>query len=255
MNTERKLLDQLIRLKETSTLCGLKAEFEAEGSSYRDLVRLRVLSSKAGVKLFLKIGGVEALRDIKDAYEIGVDGLIAPMVESKFALYKFIQACKSIYKNDVIHKTINIETVAGVKHFDEILDLACGSIDNITIGRTDLSNSYFDESVVPDSDHIIELIKRLGEKTKERQLEFSVGGSVSVKTVELLEKDAVFWNSLITKLETRKVIFSAQSIIGNSNTVKDALKFEELYILSKKEISDLFLEAELSRLTKLKLRT
>ena len=81
---EQKIFNQLIRLKEEYALQGVKAEFEAEGSSFRDLVRLRRITNKLNLPLYLKIGGVEAIRDIKDSLEIGVDGLIAPMVESAF---------------------------------------------------------------------------------------------------------------------------------------------------------------------------
>ena len=48
----------------------MKAEFEAEGSSFRDLIRLRVLTARKNVPY------------TKDAMELGVDGLIAPMVGS-----------------------------------------------------------------------------------------------------------------------------------------------------------------------------
>ena len=53
---EQKLFDQLIRLKENYDLQGIKAEFEAEGSSFRDLVRLRRITDKLNVPLYLKIG-------------------------------------------------------------------------------------------------------------------------------------------------------------------------------------------------------
>ena len=39
------------------------------------------------------------------------------------------------------------------------------------------------------------------------------------------------------------------------NAIKEALRFEELYILSKKEMGDLFMETETSRLTRLKMRS
>jgi 4-hydroxy-2-oxoheptanedioate aldolase len=72
---ENKLADQLAILKDNFELCAVKAEFEAEGASLRDLMRLRVLTARKNVPLYLKIGGVEALRDIKDAMELEVDGL------------------------------------------------------------------------------------------------------------------------------------------------------------------------------------
>lgn len=94
---ENRLYDQLCKLRDEYNLQGVKAEFEAEGSSFRDLMRLRRLTSKAGVKLFLKIAGVEANRDIKDALEIDVDGIIAPMVESRFGAKKFFDSIQKIY--------------------------------------------------------------------------------------------------------------------------------------------------------------
>ena len=43
---EQKLFDQLIRLKEEYDLRGVKAEFEAEGSSFRDFVRTGLIANK-----------------------------------------------------------------------------------------------------------------------------------------------------------------------------------------------------------------
>ena len=67
---ENKLADQLSFIKDKSGLVAVKAEFEAEGSSFRDLIRLRVLTARKNVPY------------TKDAMELGVDGLIAPMVGS-----------------------------------------------------------------------------------------------------------------------------------------------------------------------------
>ena len=44
------------------------------------------------------------------------------------------------------------------KLIDDILEIARGKIDNVTIGRTDLSLSYFDPSIKPDSSFIFDLI-------------------------------------------------------------------------------------------------
>lgn len=251
---EKKLFEQLTRLKEEYDLQGVKAEFEAEGSSFRDLVRLRRITDKLNVPLFLKIGGVEALRDIKDSLEIGVDGLIAPMVESPFGLKKFADMVSSIYKNKSIHRSINIETYGAVCQVDDILELSKGKIENITIGRTDLSSSYFDPAVTPDSKFIFNLLADLGKKVSAIGLTMTVGGSMSKKSVELFRKDEKNWQKLICRLETRKVILPLGMML-KKNAIKEALRFEELYILSKKEMSDLFMEAETSRLTRLKMRS
>ena len=102
--TENQLFKQLKILKEEYNVYGIKAEFEAEGSSYRDLNRLSRICLPLDVPLYLKIGGVEALRDIKDALDLGVDGLIAPMVESPFGVVKFLSAVESIFDKQKLFK-------------------------------------------------------------------------------------------------------------------------------------------------------
>jgi 4-hydroxy-2-oxoheptanedioate aldolase len=129
---EQKLADQLALLKKEFGLCAVKAEFEAEGSSFRDLLRLRRLTSQQNIPLYLKIGGVEALRDLKDALDLGVDGLIAPMVESPFGVVKFAGAVESIFGKRILFKSINIETQGSVENINEILEIAKGKIDNRT---------------------------------------------------------------------------------------------------------------------------
>ena len=55
-------------------------------------------------------------------------------------------------------------------------------------------------------------------------------------------------------METRKVIFNTQIFLNQRDSLKQALRFEERYIIYKKEISDFKLKSDLSRLTTLKTR-
>jgi 4-hydroxy-2-oxoheptanedioate aldolase len=251
---ENEMFDQLCKLKNEYDLIGIKAEFEAEGSSFRDLLRLRRLTSSAGVNLFLKIGGVEALRDIKDALEIGVDGLIAPMVESKFAAKKFFDSITKIYNGTIVHTALTIETKNAVEQFDDILEYSATKFDNITIGRSDLSSSYFDSNIFPDSEFIYEHLLSIGNKIKNTDMTFTVGGSLSSQTLELIKGSKEDLQSLIYKLETRKVILPTDVFVCKKNAINEALKFEELYILSKKDFSDVHIAPEIARLTELKRR-
>ena len=59
---------------------------------------------------------------------------------------------------------------------------------------------------------------------------------------------------LVNKLETRKVIFLKSTMLRNSNALNAALDFEKNYVLYKKEINNLKLKSEISRLTKLQTR-
>ena len=81
-----KLYKSLKLLKQNYRLAGIKAEFEAEGSSVNDIARLKILTNKIGTKLKVKIGGVEAVNDIYNCISLNVDGIIAPMVETEFGL-------------------------------------------------------------------------------------------------------------------------------------------------------------------------
>ncbi|MEJ1354046.1 MAG: hypothetical protein RPU39_05060 [Candidatus Sedimenticola sp. (ex Thyasira tokunagai)] len=251
---EKKLYSQLCKLRDEYGLKGIKAEFEAEGSSFRDLIRLRRLTSKAKVKLYLKIGGVEAIRDIKDALEISVDGLIAPMVESKFGAKKFHDSLLQVYGTHDINSTLNIETKGAIAQFDDILEFACGKFDNITIGRSDLTSSYFDHEIKPDSDFIFNLLEDIAPKIAQKNLTFTLGGSVSLDTIKIINSKFPFLKELIYKLETRKVILPASIFFNKKDALQEALIFEELYILSKKEFIDVQISREILRLTELKRR-
>lgn len=251
---ENNLYDQLCLLRDKYDLQGIKAEFEAEGSSFRDLMRLRRLTSKAGVKLFLKIGGVEAVRDIKDALEIDVDGIIAPMVESKFGAKKFFDSLSKVYGEYTVHTTLNLETKSAIKNLEDILEFSKGKFDNITIGRSDLTGSYFDPTINPDSEFIFRLLETIGKKIKDTEITFTVGGSVSANTIKKIDSNYPTLKDMIYKLESRKVILPTLSFLKNENALKEALKFEELYILSKKEFSDIQIGSEIARLTELKRR-
>lgn len=253
--TENLLFKQLKILKEEYNIFGIKAEFEAEGSSYRDLNRLSRICLPLDVPLYLKIGGPEAVRDIKDALDLGVAGIIAPMIESKFAAKKFIDAYKKIYQDAPINTSLNIETKTGIENIKEIVDYAAGSIDNITIGRSDLSGSFFEDGLIPDSNFILNSIESIAPIVHSNNMTLTVGGKVTQKTIEAINKNAPNLKQLITKLETRKVMFLTNDLINQKDSVTQALKFEELYILSKKEYSDMYIDSEISRLTELSRRT
>jgi 4-hydroxy-2-oxoheptanedioate aldolase len=247
---EGKMYVQLCKLRDEYNLKGIKAEFEAEGSSLRDLMRLRRITNSAGIDLFLKIGGVEAVRDIKDSLEIAVDGLIAPMCETPFGVKKFIDAYKEVYGEHKIHLSINVETKSAVDNLEAIINIAEGFIDNITIGRSDLSASYSNEEVTPDSDFIFDILSTTLERLASSPMTLTVGGSISIKTVEEFKKRQILVEG-VSKLETRKVMLPPKEMIYKNAALVECLKFEELYILAKKEIQDLFISSEIKRLTKL----
>lgn len=253
--TEILLFEQLKLLKDKHNLQGVKAEFEAEGSSYRDVNRLKRICAQLGIEVHLKIGGVEAIRDIKDALELGVDGLIAPMVESRFAAKKFIDALRKNFQDVQTHTSLNIETRAGVGNIEEIVELSAGAVNNITIGRSDLTASFFDEKLKPDSDFIFELMEKVAPVILANGMTITMGGGVTQQTVAKMVNNFPGLVNTISRIETRKIMFNTQDLISDTDSINNALRFEELYILSKKEFSDMKIDAEISRLPELSRRT
>jgi hypothetical protein len=132
---ERKMVDILKDLKENYGLLGIKTDFEAEGIRIDELCRLKDVTSKADVGITLKIGRGEGATGIKMGKIIGVNRIVAPMIESAFALKKFVRCAKKCFAEDELEDivlAINIETITGYNSYNEMLETpefsALGSI-------------------------------------------------------------------------------------------------------------------------------
>ena len=97
----------------TGAVVAIKAELEAEGVRIEELDTLSTLLSKHGLPLAVKIGGCEAITDLRIAKEHDAKYVIAPMIESVFALKKFISSIEKIYELSEVEEvnfSFNLET-------------------------------------------------------------------------------------------------------------------------------------------------
>lgn len=138
------LRTRLEELVNESGLVALKTGTEVEDMSFAEIALLRELSQGL-VPLFVKIGGPEARNDIRELNRLGVDGLIAPMIESPYALQNFIGSlrdCLSTVDYERIEKGINLETITGFQNMNAILERPeAAELDQVTAARSDLSGS------------------------------------------------------------------------------------------------------------------
>ena len=85
------------------------------------------------------------------------------------------------------------------------------------------------------------------------RLTTTVGGSVNAETIKLYSREKNL-DKYLTKIETRKVMLPTNSFLKKKYALENALKFEEIYILQKKELYDLKLSSEILRLSNLSTR-
>lgn len=200
----RRALRELIRHHGCRSL---KLSTEDAGNSFPQIARyLREFARLLPVEV--KIGGPEARNDIRTLGALPVAALIVPMVESPYALTKFIETMRDALtpaRYRQVRRRINLETETAVRQLAAILRApAFREIDQATIGRSDLSRSY---GLTPDHPVIFAVTRRLVRALQRRGLPVSIGGSMTPRqTRELIARvgpDYVNTRSLAFKVTRR----------------------------------------------------
>lgn len=167
-------MEILNNLKNNHFATAIKAEFEDEGASFEEVSQLRQFAIETGLGFTLKIGGCGALNDIQKAKDLNVDTIVAPMIESPYALKKFVVSVKKIYEGSTLPKLfVNIETIYGYKNFDKILSSSeSESIDGVVVGRFDMAKSISLGCKDIHGEEISNIVRELSQKTKNIQQGF-----------------------------------------------------------------------------------
>ena len=233
---EKRMVELLTELKEKYCVTGVKAEFEAEGTRMEEAMRLKEVSMKAGLGLSLKIGGCEAIKDMFDAISLGVECIIAPMVETPYAMKKYIQATKVAFTNGQYSEVdflMNIETITAFNHFDQMLAIPeIENISGIVIGRVDFTGSLGLKRDAVNDPEVLDSALKIAAKAKGKGLKVIVGGGVSVHSLPFFR---AFPPGNLDRFETRKVIFSCPGALRNSEEAfLKAVEFELLWLKNKK---------------------
>lgn len=234
---EREMIDILKELHNEYGAVSVKAEFEAEGTRTDELLRLIDLARRVDLKVGLKIGGCEAVRDLIESKQFGTEYIIAPMVETNYALQKYILAVNKVYSKDQQKSTeflYNVETINTYNNLNEMTETAknASEIQGIVFGRVDFVTSLGMPRSKINTDEISKYVLNVAKKAKESNLDLVVGGGVAIEAINLLKE---MKDVHLSRFETRKVVFSSQAL-DNKNMAKGLEKtvhFELLWLKNK----------------------
>jgi len=237
-STERLMRDILRRGRDDFGVVSVKAEFEAEGTRMDELLRLVDIARSADLPLTVKIGGCEAVRDLLEAKQIGVKYIVAPMVESAYALSKYIAAKNLVFEKDEQEDTeflFNVETIQAFSNISDLVQVASSNheLSGIVFGRVDFSGSLGlgrdgigDERV---TEHITD-VARLCDLSG---LDFVLGGAISIDSMPIIKRVAAI---KLNRFETRKVVFTAEALKSSDleRGLLNAVHFELLWLTNKR---------------------
>ena len=257
---ERKMVEIARGLKEYG-LCGARASFEDEGINQIQLSRLKEIAACADLPLFLKIGGCENLTGVYDALTVGVEEMVAPMVESKFALKKFLE---------MVHKEIaednqksmafgfNLETITGVHQFDSMLDMLASLNPSppkllVNVGRVDLARSLgLSREDINTSQQMFGICEEVFIKSREAGLKTSLGGGINVDALPIILH--LNKSDLLDRFETRRLVFEASAERFGDSVIREAVKFELLYLYSLQRFGSRIQARDKTRITMIESR-
>jgi hypothetical protein len=233
------MVEILRRGRESYGYASVKAEFEAEGTRSDELLRLLEIANRADLPLTLKIGGCEAIRDLFEAKQFGATYIVAPMVETPYALSKFVASKEKAYTSDEMMDTdflFNMETITAYENREEICKIAGANpgADGIVFGRGDFVKSMDWDGETTNDERVTDMIVDVAALCHKKSIDLVVGGGVSIDSVPALRRIA---NVHLTRFETRKVVFHSTALKCDEidKGLLAAVHFELLWLMNKRD--------------------
>ena len=220
----------------------LRLDIAAEVYTDCDIKILCNFAAKNNLPVTIKIGGCDSMLEIYKAKKYGAKSIIAPMIETPYALKKFVDNCRKIYSDSEI-KNINlysnIETITAYKNIEEILSIPeTKYIKGVVLGRDDMAGSIGDVNI--NSDKILNISNNVSSISSKYNIDFIIGGGIRPNVIDFLNK-----LSNIKYYETRMIVFDGNYI--SKEGIKKAIEFE-IEWLKRKQIKTDF---DIQRINKL----
>ena len=207
----KKIIENLKKLKKVN-VSAVKQSLEDEGVSYEDLILMKKITQKAGLDLNVKIGGCEAKNDIFFCEWLNVKGIVAPMVESPYALRKFLQTISNKNKQKLY---VNLESIQAFNNISKILKQRnLKRLTGVVIGRSDLAGSLNLEKKEVDSKRIFNLVHTVLKKIKKKNLIIKMGGSLTANSKDFIYK--LYKKKILDKVETRNIEIKLNNYVLNN---------------------------------------
>ncbi len=234
--TEKYMLDLLKRGRDQYGVVAVKAEFEAEGTRPDEFHRLLEIAQRADLKVALKIGGCEAVSDLLATKVYGIDYVIAPMVETRYALSKFVEAKDKTHgpNEERTEFLFNLETETTLRNLDAMLPTAVAGVHGIVFGRVDFTLSRGMPRGAVNDRPITDAVLEVARACRDADLELVVGGSVSADAIPALRE---FRTVRLDRFETRKVVFdgAAANARDLEAGIANAVDFELCWLKNKRD--------------------
>ena len=197
----QNLRSALYQLAESHFVTGLKTGTEVEDMSFDEIAFLSEVAREI-VPMTVKIGGPEARNDMRQCLSLGVSTVLAPMVETLYALTNFVETSTEILlpHENAPALAINIESFTAAQNFDQMLaSKAAEALSQVTIGRSDLSRSMH---LSIDDPEVTATALSVIKKVNNRGLISSLGGGLSLENINNLAA-----NLPLFQFNTRHTIF------------------------------------------------
>lgn len=245
---EKRMYDILQELKNEFGILAIKSEFEAEGSRTDELVRLNEIVFRCDLDIYIKIGGCEAVSDLERCKTLGAKGVMAPMIETSFAMKKFTDAIKRVYSEEErkeIFYIFNAETITGYNNLDQILNIPeIELLHSIAVGRVDFTASLGYGRDEINTSKITTYVRTMLEKARNKGLMAGMGGGIGPDSISVIQE----LGDVLEKFETRKVVFPYNQSMSLARALELAVEFEILYLKNKASVYEKMAKDDFDRI-------
>ena len=250
MEFKNQLFEKLAKKRKIA----IKVSFEDEGLDFVDVLNAKKLTLTYGIELLIKLAGAEAKRDFKDANKIGVDKIVAPMIESPFALSKYIKTALNFIDPKKIGLGFNMESKQCFENIESILETKeSNHLSSITVGRGDLAESYGLDRYkgTVNSKEIYEITYKTFSLGRSKGLKTYLGGSMNYQSVDFIRE--LKNDNLIDYFETRNVVFDINVLddFPFNKMIDLAFEFEKNKMEARRSYYELLFNEDFERLKRL----